>query len=397
MRFARLIIGFLIIAVAILVIAGEQLSGASADAVINARTTTLRAPIAGTLTLERRALGSRIVLNEALASIDDALVDDIRLNDLVRERAFSAAESERLSQAIAAVRESIEDLEARSAAYRRERIRQLEAELLSARSRIAVGQARVEESAAAFARSSELTQRGLEASASFERNQATRRVAELELDDARQRAYAAQVTLEAARQGTFLGDGYNDAPYSEQQISELSLRVAELQSQLQAERDKTRYLDKRIDAERLRVNRLASAQIQSNVNGTVWEVLAGDRETVQRGQDIMRLVDCDSAIVTLSVSESVYNRLKLGDRAMFKLSADGRSFEGTITRLAGAGAATIYRNLAIAPSERHLERYDVTLLVSSLREDSELACSVGRTGRAFFEARPFDFLRQLWS
>jgi hypothetical protein len=52
MRFARLIIGSLVIAVAILVIAGEQLSGASADAVINARTTTLRAPIAGTLTLE---------------------------------------------------------------------------------------------------------------------------------------------------------------------------------------------------------------------------------------------------------------------------------------------------------------------------------------------------------
>jgi multidrug resistance efflux pump len=397
MRFARLIIGSLVIAVAILVIAGEQLSGASADAVINARTTTLRAPIAGTLTLESRALGSRVIADEAVASIQDPLVDDVRLNDLIRERAFSAAETQRLSQAIEAVRQSIQDLEARSASYRRERIRQLEAELLSARSRIAVGEARVEEAAAAFARSSELTQRGLEASASFERNQASQRVAELELDDARQRAFSAHITLEAAKKGTFLGDGYNDAPYSEQQISELSLQRAELESQLEAEREKIKHLTTRVNAERLRVNRLSSAQIQSNVNGSVWEVLAGDRETVQRGQELLRLVDCDSAVVTLSVSENVYNRLKLGDQAMFKLSADGRSYEGTITRLAGAGAATIYRNLAIAPSERHLERYDVTLLVPGLREDNELACSVGRTGRAFFEARPFDFLRQLWS
>ena len=37
MRFTRLIIGFLIIVVALLIIAGEQLSGASGDAVINAR------------------------------------------------------------------------------------------------------------------------------------------------------------------------------------------------------------------------------------------------------------------------------------------------------------------------------------------------------------------------
>lgn len=65
-------------------------------------------------------------------------------------------------------------------------------------------------------------------------------------------------------------------------------------------------------------------------------------------------------------------------------------------RLAGAGAATVYRNLAVAPSSKHLERYDVTLLVSGLKDDPELACAVGRTGRVFFERRPLDWLRRLF-
>lgn len=397
MRFTRLIIGFLVIVVAILVIAGEQLSGASADAVINARVTTVRAPVSGTLAAQRRPLGSAVAEKEQLGAIQDPLVDDIRLNDLNRERAFVAAEVDRLTESISAVEASLEGLRLRSQTYRQERVRQLDAQLRSARSQIAVAEARVEEAQAAFARSQQLTERGLETSASFERIRATQRVAELEREDARQRAAAAEIALQAARRGTFLGDGYNDAPYSEQQISELSLRLSELKASLAAERARAAALDKRIDAETLRVSRLGATELTSNVDGRVWEVLAGAGETVQRGQDIMKLIDCRSTIVTLSVSEAVYNRLKLGDAATFRVDADGRTFSGTVTRLAGSGAETIYRNLAIAPSERHLQRYDVTLLSPALAQDPELGCAVGRTGRAFFEARPLDFLRRFWN
>lgn len=397
MRFTRLIIGFLVILVALLVIGGEQLSGASGDAVINARITTMRAPLAGVLASPRRPLGSAVAQGERVGSIRDPLADDIGLNDLTRERAFVSAEIDRLTQSIKAMEATVEGLRLRSQTYREERVRQLDAQLRSAHAQIAVAQARVEEAQAAFARSQQLTDRGLETSASFERIRAEQRIAELELDDSRERASAAQIVLLAARRGIFLGDGYNDAPYSEQQISELSLRIGELKANLAAERSKATALDRRLDAERLRVGRLASTDLVSNVAGRVWEVLAGDGETVQRGQDVMRLIDCRSTILTLSVSESVYNRLQLGDTANFRVSSSGKVFAGTITRLAGSGAETIYRNLAIAPSQRHLQRYDVTLLSPALTADPELGCAVGRTGRVFFEARPLDFLRRIWS
>jgi multidrug resistance efflux pump len=381
MRLTRLIIGFLVIVVAIGIIASEQLAGASADAVVNARLTTVRAPIAGTLTSQRRALGTSVTSGESLGTLQDPLVDGVRLDDLVREQQGIAAEILNLEQSIAAVEKALGSLAARTRIYREERLRQLEAAVRSSAALKALAEERAKtRSAIGSARARSATQRS----------------ADLELEDAQQRAIIADIALEAARKGVYVGDGYNDAPYSDQQTVELSLRLSILKAELASARARSDALSQRVDAERVRLSRLASAELVSNVRGRVWEVIAGSGETVQRGQDIMKLVDCDSTIVTLSVSESVYNGLKAGDSAVFRAGDDGRTFAGTVTRLAGSGAATVYRNLAIAPSARHLERYDVSLLSPALNEDSGLGCAVGRTGRVFFEARPLDFLRNLW-
>lgn len=396
MRILRLLLAGLVIVAAGFVIVGEQLSGASADAVINARLSTVRAPTAGRLTLQHRLLGSSVAEGEQLGSIDDPLVDNIHLNDMIREKAFTTAEIERLSSVIAALEQAINDLKARSIRYQEQRILQLEAELRALTSEIGAAEARGDEAQAAFQRSKQLTDRGLETSSSFERIRATQRVATQDLESARQRAAVVEIELRAARNGTFLGDGYNDAPYSEQRISELTLDLSENQALLNAEKAKAKALDNRITVERLRVNRLASSKLVSNVNGTVWEVLTANGESVERGEPLMRLVNCTSTIVTLSVAESVYNRLKIGNLAKFRVSNDNKVLAGTITRLAGSGAETIYRNLAVAPSERHLQRFDVTLVVPAIRNDPELACAIGRTGRVFFEARPLDFLRNFW-
>ena len=68
-------------------------------------------------------------------------------------------------------------------------------------------------------------------------------------------------------------------------------------------------------------------------------------------------------------------------------------FDASVARLAGSGAATVYEHLAVAPSQKHLERYDVLLLVPGLAADPEIGCIIGQTGRAFFDRRPLDLFR----
>jgi multidrug resistance efflux pump len=172
-----------------------------------------------------------------------------------------------------------------------------------------------------------------------------------------------------------------------------------------AEREETaraiRSLQSRILKEQRRINRLRHTVIRANVTGQIWEILASAGEHVHSGQDLLRILNCNSVIVTASVRENVYNDLGLGDTAWFRLNGMTLVFEGTVSRLAGQSASAVYSNLAVAPTDRHLERFDVKLHVPSLADHPEYGCAVGKTGRVFFTRRPLDGLRDtlssLWS
>ena len=197
----------------------------------------------------------------------------------------------------------------------------------------------------------------------------------------------------AVEAGVFLGDGYNDSPNSEQRIAELQGDLATQESLLAEAEARLAAFSDRFEAERLRINRAGEAELEAPVTGRIWEVLSAGDTNVQRGDPVLRILDCGSVIVTASVTEQVYNSLVIGQAATFRPSGDDRNLEATVVRLGGSGAETLYRNLAIAPSERHLQRYDVTLSVPGLTAEADLGCAVGRTGRVFFERRPMDWLR----
>lgn len=386
MTYFRFLIGFLAVLAALWVIIGEQLSGASADATINAQIVTIRAPVAGDLSVPRRPLGSTVQRGEMIAKLTDRLVDGVRLDDLTMETAFADAAVERAAQPVEKTKEIMNALEARRDLYRRERIAELETRLSHARERLAALEAGdVPEGAGADV--------ALALDADAGRAPLEPRLPELWLSYARERVEVLEIALRAARSGVFLGDGYNDAPNAEQRLVELESELAGHEAALAEAVERKAVVAARLDAERRRVNRAGGGDIVSPAGGLYWEVLAADGANVQRGDPIARVLDCATLVVTASVSETVYNRLKIGDEVTFRPRGDSRVFRGSVSRLAGAGAATVYRELAVAPSQKHLERFDVMIDIPGLRADDELDCAVGRTGRVFFEARPLDWLR----
>jgi hypothetical protein len=62
----------------------------------------------------------------------------------------------------------------------------------------------------------------------MEKAQADRDVNSLDAEAASARLEGLRIELDAAMRGTFLGDSYNDVPYSSQRTQELELRAAEL-------------------------------------------------------------------------------------------------------------------------------------------------------------------------
>ncbi|KEJ93946.1 Multidrug resistance efflux pump [Pseudosulfitobacter pseudonitzschiae] len=388
MKLLRLIISIFLIAVALWVIIAEQMAGASANAFVNAPVVTVRADTAGDLTLPNLPFGARVQKGETLASIDDPLVDNIRLNDLRMEQSFIEAEIARLEadlKSTEALRTSLLD---RVETFRVARLKELSTRLEHARIRLAIlegGELPENTDQEILSLVGELPGRipmepGL---------------VPLILDHARERVEVLQIALDTARAGVFLGDGYNDSPNAQQRATELKTVISQLQNGLAEAQRRLRAITTRSQRENLLVNAAGGREITSPVNGLYWEVLQSDGINVQRGDPILRLVNCDATFVSLSVTERVFNSLQIGEAASFRLTGREEVFEGTVARLAGAGAASIYQSLAVAPSQKHLERYDVALLVPELTADSERGCAIGRTGRAFFDERPLNWFRAM--
>lgn len=389
MLWLRVVAGLAVVAAALWIIVGEQLSGASADATVNARLVTVRAPVAGEVTLPARDFGTRLAAGEVLATMTDPLVDGVRLDDLLMERAFSEAIVAREDAVRIQLEAAITAQEERLARYRAERIAEIEARLAFAQERLQVLEAGGAPEGAEADVSLALDENG-------GRQPLEPRLPDLWVNYARERVETLGIALRAAREGVFLGDGYNDAPYAEQRLSELRRELAAALAERAEAEARLAAVNAREAAERRRVNRFGGAELTSPVDGLFWEELASNGQVVQRGDPVARLLDCRSTLVTLSVTEAVYNRLAIGDEAVFRPRSTRSAYQGTVLRLAGAGAATLYRNLAVAPSQKHLERYDVAVLVPGLRDDPALGCAVGRTGRVFFDARPLDRVRDLF-
>ena len=384
----RLVLGLGLIVLALWVIVGEQITGASADATINARLVTLRAPIAGDFDLSDRTLGGSIAKGEVVGSLRDGQVDGVRRDDLVMEVALAEAARARHAAMIVETTALIDALQARGTTFREARVAEITLRLDFARERLALLEA------GGLPASFDIAPPA-EAEVEREEGREPAGLAALWINATRERIAVLENELRAAAEGVFLGDGYNDAPNAEQRVAELQSELAEERALLAEAGARLAAFAQRRDAERLRTTRGGVAEITSPVDGRLWEVLEADGVNVQRGDPLLRVLDCGSTLVTASVTEEVYNSLSFGQEATFRPNGDGRSFDATVIRLAGAGAATIYRHIAVAPSGRQLQRFDVALSVPGLAAEPDLACAVGQTGRVFFDRRPLDALRRI--
>ncbi|MGX1168790.1 MULTISPECIES: HlyD family secretion protein [unclassified Bradyrhizobium] len=394
MRLVRAIVGLALLAVGLYIIIGEHFAGTSADATLNARLYIVRAPIEGKVTLAVQSIGARISPGALIAELTDQRFDTARLLELDRDRTNQQIELDRLDGQREALSASRSRFDVQSTDYQRGRVRQIEARIAETKAAQDAAATRLRQADAEFRRANELSTRGVQTAAHLDRARATYDVAQQELESAQQRVKYLETELTSARDGIFIGESCNDAPSSAQRIRELEQRLAELNVDKEQVKARIVQLDRQIAAERLRVNNLSFATLNASVIGLVWDILVDDGQYARRGQDLVKIVDCSTLIVTAGVSESLYDRLSVGTAVQFRLFRDDRIFNGTITRLGGSGAASLYTNLVVGPSAQHLQRFDVTVTVPDLAGEADVGCAIGRTGRVIFTAGPIAQFRR---
>lgn len=153
----------------------------------------------------------------------------MRLADLELQKLVTRAEAERLTETSAGLGDAIEALRTRANDYRRERIAQLRAQIDGAEASAKAADAKLRYARLGLDRSNRLSDQGVRTGEALEESRSLAEVAELDLASAQETVRVARINLAAAERGIFLGDGYKDAPYSEQRVSELQVEREQLQ------------------------------------------------------------------------------------------------------------------------------------------------------------------------
>jgi multidrug resistance efflux pump len=353
----------------------------STEAIINARLITLRAPIEGQVSwLGQIPVGSELKPGAAVLGIVNPRADRGRLDAVAQ----LVGELEGDIKSLAARRDSLQSLHqehtVNAEAFRTGRIAQLESRMAETRSDIAAGTARHEEAQQALERAQALADAGTGTVVALERARRDATVATQTLEALGHRRNTLDVELSALRRGVYIGDSYNDRPQSLQRADEITLRLNEITADITQREARLASLRTELSAENMRYAQRSAAGLVAPVSGSIWEVMTAPGESVVRGQDLVRLLDCSGLVVTATVGEAAYNQLRVGQSAKFRFRGESTDYEGRIVSL--TGVATAPANLAIQPAALAKEPYRVTVSLPKMAASGQ--CSVGRTGRVTF-------------
>jgi len=361
-----------------------MLATTSVEAIVNARIETIRAPIEGIVQApnEKNANWSSTAAPPNLA-ISNPYADRSRLDELRRDLNKLEAQEESLGTQSQLAQTALDAIGLQAEKYRAGRLKLIDSRLARQTAELQATVAKTAQMTASKRRSDHLQQTGFISGAESDRVQYEWNAATSAEAAAQKRLEETKVEHDAVADGVFIGDSYNDAPSSIQRETELKMKKGELDAQLAAVRTQIKHLNDQISEEQARVALRSESVVALPSKGRVWEMLVGPGEFVNKGQDLMRVLDCTNPIVSANVAERVYNRLEVGSPATFRPLQDGEAFHGTVINLTGAAGAPA--NFAIAPINLRKSPFYVTIAMDDM---GAAGCSIGRTGTVTFGDSP---------
>lgn len=381
-RVAKTLLG-----IAVVVVFGWEplmtaLQARSAEAVVNARLVTLRSPIEGRI--QTVPSGDQIAAAPGGPAREVRIVDHranrARLDEAERQLAQLRDDRDLLTRRLAAAEAAHRKFADQAATFVSARARQLEARAKILATEISAAEARVSEADATMDIAKNLDRLGGIAKTDVLRQQRDRAVAREGLQAARARLEETTVELEALRSGVSVGDSYNDRPGSAQKADDMSLRVDDLRAELSGNEASIARAELALADETRRYEMISDVHIPVPEGARIWELLTAQGEEVRPGQDLVRILDCNAVTVTANVTESVYNRLRIGAPATFRPSDTRLDLTGRVVGLSGMADAS--SNFAIVPTALTKQPFRVTVDVPQLAARAE--CPIGRTGRVTF-------------
>lgn len=388
-RFSRLAAGLFVLVAAGIVLSPHVLNVVSRSAVVNAPIISIKSPFEGLLMSSPRRPGEPVSPGEPIVEITASMQTMTEVARLEAHARSLAEERTAILGEISALERLDDDL-----AQRARTVTALAGDVLRLRregllSRRRAARERASSLEAEAGRVEQLAQSGTVTTAHLERTVSEARAAREEIGALD--ADLSQITREllAIEQGTLPAFGSEDGSYARQRRDEVAIRLADL-------RTRAAVLVARIDGIRDEIDALRSEQVRLEHfapkfdNGAVvWTASPAAGSAVATGDEVLQVLDCSRRFLEVTIPESAYSRISLGDRAWVRLNGADQVFWAEVESLRGSGSQPATGRLAARPVEVDQGSLSVMLLLEpadvTASGVSGRYCEVGRTAEVRFD------------
>jgi len=397
----RIGFGLVVIMLAALVLVPRVISYAAEDAIVQSHTAMLQTPIEGTVGKVNARPGQTITRGAALVSIANPRIDHSFLNKLLTERNYLQRRVDNLAQQAQGLMDLRDQLAERKTAVSKGAASLLDKEIAARRAERAAVRARLRASELHLVRQTQLHKKGLASSRELEVARAERDTLQAQRAQLEARIDALREQRAQAVKGVFMADGRFGAPYSEIRQDEIAITLLDLHSRQGQEQTRIEQIERQIVAEKMRLERTATAQITAPFDGVVWKILTPVGSEVVIGAEVAQVVDCNSPFLEILVSESRFGRISIGEKIRYRFVGTSSFRSGRVTALRGGNVHSNDRSLAADLASSHSRGFRVwaELDPADRHGSGEAFCNVGRRVDVRFK-RDFDLLasiRGLWS
>jgi biotin carboxyl carrier protein len=366
----------------------------SSSAFVNAELVRVTAPIAGLLTREIPRKGDFIEHAAAVTLIEALTRDQRHLLNLVSRQAIAKARADLARGQLVEIATTDFELGNRTTIYRDGMIARLGHERDETQAERTGCLAEAQQRREISSSMNQLVRSGVASHVKSAETSAILESTSTRCEMAAAKLQRLQIELASARDGVILGDGANDAPYSQQQRDRLVLRRQDLETKVLEESLQSSETASEITEERERLDRLKHFDFSLPAQHVVWSVAASPGSTVSEGQTLLDLAACERRFVAVELPEREFEKIKAGTSALVRLIGSSEWKQGQILQVRGSAARTDDRLLAAQVQKP--DPNSITVEIGLPQDDAQIDrnsfCNIGRLAEVRFQRSGFAFL-----
>ncbi|WP_298771567.1 hypothetical protein [uncultured Shewanella sp.] len=191
--------------------------------------------------------------------------------------------------------------------------------------------------------------------------------------------------ITAAKNGVFIGDAYNNVPYSQQYYDKIQIDIININNRASELVNKISTLKSQFNTRKEQYDKANKVDFFTKSETYLWQLATGDHSYVKKGQLIMVLTSCNPDYISVLVSHSVAAKAKVGDKVSIEIAGEDNAHTASISAI-----QSFIQNQDYVAATTSSDNTDSMLVIKIIDEEKNTSnhntsshCQVGKMARIF--------------